>query len=82
MAVEEDIEIDGCGGGYRDRLGFGNEEENGSGKGKKSLGIASEWTYFLRKEESLLIYQTLCGIPSQVQMKWRKEFEKLANHVG
>ena len=39
MAVEEDIEIDGCGGGYRDRLGFGNEEENGSGKGKKVLGL-------------------------------------------
>ena len=26
----------------------------------------------------MLIYQTLCGIPSQVQMKWKKEFEKLA----
>ena len=65
----------------RERLGFGKEEENGSGRGKKSSGIASEWTYFLRKEESLLIYQTLCGIPSQAQMKWKIKFEKLANHV-
>ena len=32
----------GCGGGYRDRLGFGKEEENGSGRQKKSPGIASE----------------------------------------
>ena len=26
----------------RERLGFGKEEENGSGRGKKSLGIAFE----------------------------------------
>ena len=41
----------------RERLGFGKEEENGSGRGKKSLGIAFEWTYFLSVEGEIDVLQ-------------------------
>ena len=59
----------GCGGGYGDRLGFGKEEENGSGRGKKSPGIASELTYFLRKEELLFMWLI---VVFQAKYKWNK----------
>ena len=60
MAVEEDIEID---------LGLERKKRMVVEEERRVLGLHLNEPTFLRKEESLLIYQTLCGIPSQVQMK-------------
>ena len=35
---------------------------------------------FFEKRRAI-VYETHCGISSQAQMKQKKEFEKLANHV-